>query len=270
MDIAPQRTSLLLSTLPYNSDWLSRELDKAVEGRNFEWGEPVDHVRGSNVSLACVRAMVLAAMGHREMFEARVLRIFKVGDYIEDGIIAEMKDAHIFINENQQVLILRDGKAMVDGHYDQKVKHPRTGEVMLCETKSIKLEKYDLLPEPSEDGTENILNLVAAGYEGYVVQWMVYAYAEGMEQHGFIIFECKNTQHRKYYPLTVVHDILDPHLTKVTEAHDHILARTVPDRGGRLISKAAECRYCSHHKLCSAIGAAATTWANTYTVGGKQ
>lgn len=275
MDITPQRQSVLLGQLPYDPGWLEQYLDKAVDNRNFEWGEPVGHVRGSSVSLACVRCMVLGAMGHREMFEPRVLRIFKVGDYIEDGIIAEMKDAGVFINENQQVLILDDdGKVLVDGHYDQRIRYPRTGEMMLVETKSIKMEKFDeVLPEPvmsGDFGAANVANLVAAGFENYITQWMTYAFSEGLQDKGYIIFECKNTQRRKYYPLRVIHEVLDPHLAKVAEACTHITAKTVPDRGGRLISKAPECRYCSHHALCSAIGKEPTTWDETYLIGGKH
>ncbi|KKK61981.1 hypothetical protein LCGC14_3008880, partial [marine sediment metagenome] len=75
--------------------WLLKLLDENMERNQKLWEKPLPWFRGSASGELCSRALTLSSMGHRVPFEARVLRIFRTGNAIEDVNVAAMDAAGV-------------------------------------------------------------------------------------------------------------------------------------------------------------------------------
>ncbi|KKN00881.1 hypothetical protein LCGC14_1133320 [marine sediment metagenome] len=236
--------------------WLTLSLDEVLESGQRLWEQPRRYFRGSGAGNECVRSMTFEAMGHRVPFEARVLRIFGVGNAIEKVIVNAAKKSKILVSGSDQ-LEGRIVDPLIICHVDLIVKRPTDGQKFLGEIKSIKLENFKKLP-PEHGPTRAGDSPLMKNHRGYVAQWNTYAWTPEVDlQYGFLLFENKNTQYQKLYWLER-DDVLHEGVLKIhREAFPYILedpqmVAPIPmglDPGlGQGI-----CRWCDHRYLCKRI-----------------
>ena len=236
--------------------WLTLTLDEILESGQKLWDTPRRYFRGSGAGNECVRSMTFEAMGHRVPFEARVLRIFGVGQAIESVIVDATKKSKILVKGSDQL----EGKIqdpLIICHVDLIVKRPTDGQLFLGEIKSIKLENYKKLPSehgPTRAGDSPLMK----NHAGYVKQWNTYAWTPEVNlQYGFLLFENKNTQHQKLYWLER-DDVLHEEVLKLhREAFPYILedpqmVAPIPMGLDPGLGQGA-CRWCDHKYLCKRI-----------------
>ena len=237
--------------------WLLKLLDETIEHNQSLWDKPRRYFRGSAAGEMCIRALTLDAMGHRVPFEARVMRIFRTGNSIEDVNVEAMKAAGVFVSAQNEV---KYDDPPVLGHVDAILKRLGTNEQMLCEIKSIKQELFKRLPK--EHGAilagESALN--KGYYKGYLQQWNTYAWAKEIDiEIGFLLFEAKNEQQQKIYWLLRDPDMLESMLKLRKKAAPYVLSnpmRVAPTPTGfdpNDQSKGNACGWCDRRYLCKKI-----------------
>ena len=196
-------------------------------------------------------------MGHRVPFEARVLRIFRTGNSIEDVIVAGMKRADVL--ESTQGEVVYDDPPVL-GHVDCINKRPGTGERFLGEIKSIKQELFKALPKEHGPMLAGESPLNKGWYLGYLKQWNTYAWSPTIDiEVGFILFEAKNEQQQKIYWLLRDPELLEAVMGTRREAapyavSDPMRAAPVPpgfDPGGQ--GKGSACGRCDRRYLCARL-----------------
>jgi len=231
------------------ADWLLRRLNDAIMSHEVLWHEPIPRrFRMSSSGDACVRALTLQGLGHSQIHPPRVLRIFATGRAIEREIVDEMADTGILLDAQEECSI----KSLpLTGHYDVLLKDPGTGERLLGEIKSIKEERFDELPEASDDPHETLCRLIDAGYRGYIAQWCMYAYSKG-GLRGFLLFESKNTQRRLIYWLEVDLELVQTIIKIHTEAWKYVRQSLVAPRT-RKPKQNPMCKRCWRRYLCKEL-----------------
>ena len=234
--------------------WLLKLIDGALERDQALWEAPRRYFRASGSGEACSRALTLEAMGHRVPFEARVMRIFRTGNSIEDVNVAAMKSASVF--ESGQDEVSYDDPPIV-GHVDCVLKRPGTGERMLGEIKSIKQELFKMLPVEHGPTLAGESPLRKGMYFRYLKQWNTYAWSPSIDlELGFLLFEAKNDQHQKIYWLLRDPALLDDVLGIRREAAPYVEGdpmRVAPIPAGFNPDDQAKgnaCGWCDRRYLC--------------------
>ena len=253
--------------------WLTLTLDEVLESGQKLWDTPRRYFRGSGAGNECVRSMTFEAMGHRVPFEARVLRIFGVGNAIEKVIVDATKRSKILVPGSDQL----EGKIqdpLIVCHVDLIVKRPTDGQLFLGEIKSIKLENFKKLPPehgPIRAGDSPLMK----NHRGYVAQWNTYAHTPEVNlQYGFLLFENKNTQHQKLYWLER-DDVLHEEILKVhREAFPYILedpqmVAPIPIGLDPGLGQGV-CRWCDHKYLCKRIPKKGTDYDTVRAIDAKM
>ena len=245
--------------------WLLKLLDESLERSQPLWEKPVEWFRASSAGELCSRAATFAAMGHRVPHEARVMRIFRTGNSIENVNIVAMNTA--------KLLDPKMGQASADhkdppikGHVDCVLKRPGTGEKMLGEIKSIKQELFKKLPKEHGVMLAGESPLDQGYYAGYLKQWNTYAWAPAIDiEIGFILFEAKNDQKQKIYWLLRDPDLLEEVFKISKIAAPYVLSdpmRVAPIPKGfdpKDESRGSACSGCDHRYLCKRLPAKGAT-----------
>jgi hypothetical protein len=209
-------------------NWVKDIVDEAteVDARIF-WKEPVKYLRASSVGEPCIRALSFDMLGYNDPKEARVLRIFRTGDLIEQTNIEMMTNANIIESTQGEVRYdyysLDEDEELVPvpfivGHYDAIVKDGYDTK-HLVEIKSINERAFGKLPAehgPMLAGMSPVFNQ----FPKYIHQWNTYATASEIDQ-GFLLFEAKNTQRHKYFFLERDQELFEKNIRKCEEAWNH-------------------------------------------------
>jgi hypothetical protein len=262
-----------LSDSPESTDWLRMLLDETIERDQPFWNEPRTWFRASSAGEACERYMTFDAMGHGAPFEARMLRVFRLGNAVEASNVPVFYDAGILVHpqpgEPQEEIVYEgapDEKLLV-GHYDLLVKRRDTGELLLGEIKSIKMSNFKKLAHPSDIPAENVSNLLRT-HPKYVAQWTMYAGSEQVNtKHGFILFENKDDSYQKIYSLVVDEDLKAAILERLMSAWQYIRdidnQRLAPIPANRSPGDPRDpvCKWCSAQYLCRRLPVEGTDYA---------
>ena len=255
-------------------DWIKPLLDATIERDQPLWVEPKKHMRGSGVGAECVRAMTLDMLGHRVPFAAHTLRIFRVGNLIEQANVEVMGKAGI-LADTQSLAEYTDPPII--GHFDMSVfRRPGDGKIILGEMKSIKSALFNKLPPehgPTLAGESPLMKTHAS----YVKQWTAYA---GRElggppfDEGFILFEEKDAHRQKVYYLLFDIDLYDEMLAHVKEATDYVAldpprAAPIPADRDPFSDKDRTCASCPKRYLCRMIPVEGATLDEVKLIDGK-
>ena len=206
-------------------NWVKDVVDEAteVDARIF-WKDPVKYLRASSVGEPCIRSLSFDMLGYNDPKEARVLRIFRTGDLIEQTNIEMMRNAEIIESTQGEVrydyynfeeMGELNQVPFIVGHYDAVVKDSYDTR-HLVEVKSINERAFGKLP--AEHGPMMAgMSPVFDQFPKYIHQWNTYATCAEIDQ-GFLLFEAKNTQRHKYYFLTVDNELFEKNIRKCEEA----------------------------------------------------
>ncbi len=243
--------------------WLRKLMDEAIERGQPLWREPVDNFRGSASGDACGRSMAMGILGHNVPKQARVLRIFRVGNLVEQKIVEAAVKGNLFVKGSDQL----EGKiwddvapplyAPIVSHVDMITTHPTLKGDYLIEIKSMNTNGFRRLPKehlPTLAGDSPLF----AQYEGYVTQWNTYAWSPEIDlKEGCLLIEDKNDQTQKYFWL-----IRDETLLKATLAKHEYVSKfafadprsipPIPD-GFDPTDSRGPCRRCDHRYLCKKV-----------------
>jgi len=245
-------------------NWVKEVVDEAteVEARIF-WKNPVKYLRASSVGDPCIRSLAFDMLGYSAPKEARILRIFRTGNLIEQTNIEMMTRAGIIKSTQGEVrydyLSVDEDKELVPvpfivGHYDAIVEDSQN-EVHLAEIKSINARGFGKLPAehgPMLAGMSPVMNQ----FPKYVHQWNTYSAASEVEQ-GFLLFECKNTQAHKYYFLNFDEELFEKNIRKCEEAWGYGIREEIPqipEGFNPIDAKDAGCGWCDKKPLCKELG----------------
>ena len=210
---------------PEGSDWLHVMIDEQIERDQPFWRAQSTFFRASSCGEPCIRALTFNAMGHNVPHEARMLRLFGVGNAIEANLIPVFESAGVLIDTQGEVIFEEDGVPMLVGHYDLLIKRRGTEERWLGEIKSINLNRFTKLPLEHASAERNVNELLRQ-HPKYVIQWTVYAASPQVDTNrGFLLFEHKNDSAQKIYELIVNQDLLNSTMAKVREAWQYIRDR---------------------------------------------
>lgn len=187
---------------PARIEWLKQLLDTTIEKDQPLWEPPRLWFRASSVGNECDRCLALDMVGHRIPFEARTLRIFKVGNAIESVILETLSNAGTLLSDQGEVEFSFEDRPLIKGHYDAIIKG--FGADYLLEVKSI--NEFDFAKLPSEHGPMQASDSpINTRYAKYIQQWNTYSASPDTPDVGMILFEAKNSQKHKVYELT--HDV---------------------------------------------------------------
>ncbi len=245
--------------------WLLKLLDENLERSQKLWEKPLPWFRGSASGELCSRALTLSSMGHRVPFEARVLRIFRTGNAIEDVNVAAMDKAGVLDTSMLQASADYDDPP-IKGHVDCVLKRPGTGEAFLGEIKSIKQELFKKLPAEHGVILAGQSPLKDSRYITYLKQWNTYAWAKNIDlEIGFLLFEAKNDQAQKIYWLLRDPDLLEQVMEIRRVAAPYVTSKPmcvapIPKGFDPLDeSRGNACGYCDHRYLCKRLPAKGVT-----------
>ncbi len=245
--------------------WLLKLLDDELERGQQLWEKPRRYFRGSGSGEPCSRALTLEAMGHRVPFEARVLRIFRVGNSIEDVIVKNMAGAGVLESTQDEVKFFGDPPLL--GHVDCVVKRPGTGERVLGEIKSIKQELFKALPKEHGPVIAGESPLTKGYYLKYLKQWNTYAWSPTIDiEIGFLLFEAKNEHQQKIYWLLRDPDMLESVLEIRRDAAPYVEGdpmRVAPIPAGfdpNDMSRGNACGWCERRYLCKKLPKGGATY----------
>lgn len=246
------------------SDWLRLLLDETIENDQPLWRDPSGFFRVSSAGDPCTRSLTFNAMGHNVPFEARMLRLFRVGNKIEDANVPVFFDAGILIHPQpgepqEEVVYYNDSDQLLVGHYDLLIKRRGTDELWLGEVKSINERNFKKLGPEAVLPRDNVSNLFRS-HPKYVVQWTMYAGSEQVNTpHGFLLFENKNDSAQKIYRLVVDEGIKAAVLEKLVGIHDYVrdvkAQSLAPVPIGRTPGDPRDpvCKWCDHAYLCKRL-----------------
>lgn len=264
LELAPELPKILdddaLRTLcDKDPRWLLKLLDENLEHNQKLWDKPLPWFRGSASGELCSRALTLSSMGHRVPFEARVLRIFRTGNAIEDVNVAAMDKAGVLDKSMLQASADYDNPP-IKGHVDCVLKRPGTGEAFLGEIKSIKQELFKKLPAEHGVILAGQSPLKDSRYITYLKQWNTYAWASNIDlEIGFLLFEAKNDQAQKIYWLLRDPDLLERVMEIRRVAAPYVTSKPmcvapIPKGFDPLNeSRGNACGYCDHRYLCKRL-----------------
>lgn len=244
--------------------WLLKLLDKSLEDQPL-WEKALPWFRASGSGEMCSRALTFSSMGHRVPFEAKTMRIFRVGNKIEEANVDAMATAGV-LKEKMSQAAADYVDPPIKGHVDCVLECNH--EAFLGEIKSIKQELFKKLP--AEHGVtiagESPLN--QGYYAGYLKQWNTYAYASNIDlEIGFILFEAKNDQAQKIYWLLRDPDMLEEVMKVRKVATPYVVGdskrawgpsmmRLAPVPKGfdpRDETRGNACGWCDHRYLCKKL-----------------
>lgn len=251
-----------MRALPESSDWLRMILDETIERDQPFWREQSTFFRVSASGEACERKMTFDAMGHNVPFEARMLRLFRVGNKIEEANVPVFFDAGLLIHPQpgepqEEVVYYGEGEErLLVGHYDLLIKRRGTDELWLGEVKSINTNNFKKLPVPHEMPLQNVNNLLRT-YPRYVMQWTMYAASEQVNTtHGFLLFEHKNDSAQHLYSLVVDEELKASVLRRLMGAWEYVRdikeqrLAPVPNMRSPEDPRDPVCKWCSANYLC--------------------
>ncbi len=244
--------------------WLLKLLDESLESNQPLWEKALPWFRASGAGELCSRALTFSSMGHRVPHEARVMRIFRVGNKIEEVNVSAMATAGLLKAKMSQAAA-DDEDPPIKGHVDCVLE--RKGEAYLGEIKSIKQELFKKLPTEHGVTIAGDSPLNQGYYAGYLKQWNTYAWSSNIDlELGFILFEAKNDQAQKIYWL-----LRDPDMLKGVMKIRKVAAPYVVGDPMRLApipkgfdpkdeTKGNACGWCDHRYLCKKLPAKGATY----------
>lgn len=254
-------TRRIKTSLP---SWAKEQMDTEVEKPDiFLWREPVKYIRGSATGDPCIRSLAFDMLGHHDPKEARVLRIFRTGNLIEQTNIEIMEKAGMLDSAQEEIRYdyfnYEEDKELVKvpfilGHYDAIVKRKGDGTKHLVEIKSINERAFGKLPAehgPMLAGMSPVFNQ----FPKYIHQWNTYAACLEMDE-GFLLFEAKNTQRQKYYFLNFDKDLFEKNIRKIEEAWGYGINEEIPpipEGFNPLDPKDSGCGWCDKKPLCKEL-----------------
>ncbi len=243
--------------------WLRNYMDEAIERGQPLWREPVENFRGSGSGDPCPRSIAFGVLGHNVPKDARVLRIFRVGNLVEQKIVEAAKKANLFVKGSDQL----EGKIWdevappsynpIVSHVDMIANHPTLKGDYLIEIKSMNTNGFRRLPKehlPTLAGETPLFD----SYEGYVTQWNTYAYSPEINlKEGCLLFEDKNDQTQKYFWLLRDKKLLEATKAKHAYVSDFAFGeeKSIPPTPEDFdpTDSRGPCRRCDHRYLCKKV-----------------
>ncbi len=214
-------------TKPKRIEWLKQLLDTTIEKNQSLWETPRTYFRASSVGNPCDRCLALDMFGHRIPFDAKTLRIFKVGNSNEEVVLNTLDNAGTLISQQGEVEFNLEGTPLIKGHYDAIIQG--FGKEYLLEFKTI--NEFSFAKLPTEHGpilaSESPL---MKRYPKYIHQWNTYAGSSDTPNDGMILFEAKNSQKHKVYEL--IHDqlLFSELLYRLELIQNHVIVGMIPAR----------------------------------------
>lgn len=210
-------------------------IDKAVEMKNRK-KKKRGYLGMSEVGDKCQRKLWLKFhVGEPEKsIEAKLIRIFAIGDYIEKSVIKDLKTAGIAVDGRQRAF--KDHKGKFQGHCDGIVTGLKESDKPhILEIKSANDKNFGLF---KKDGVKNHPTYG----DKYFAQAQLYMGYAGLDRCLFII-ENKNTGERHMERLKFVHAMFEDLRGK---AHAIITALS-PPRGIHENPSWWECKFCQYN-----------------------
>ncbi len=230
----PSATKKVLA--PVTPNWLQLSRDDKFTDHRPLWGEV--RTKGwmpSSMGDPCDRKTILGMFGYRgDPISVKLRRIFDMGKAIEKIWQAEFESMGILLGKN--VRFAHPNNPVISGEYDVMVRHPyEPGRRMIGEIKSINDNGFKKLPPVSLNSADNIVALMSVkdGYVGarfrkYMYQLQAYLYfVEGVEE-GFLLFDNKNSQDYKLYPVSLDPDIIVPETQRLVRLEEYRPKLVVP------------------------------------------
>ena len=135
-------------TKPKRIEWLKQLLDTTIEKNQVLWETPRTYFRASSVGNPCDRCLALDMFGHRIPFDAKTLRIFKVGNSNEEVVLNTLDDAGTLISQQGEIEFKLEDTPLIKGHYDAIIQG--FGKEYLLEFKTI--NEFSFAKLPTEHG----------------------------------------------------------------------------------------------------------------------
>ncbi len=243
-------------------NWVKEKVDEAteVEARIF-WRDPVKYIRASATGEPCIRAISFDMVGYNDPKEARILRLFRTGNVIEQTNIEQMVKAEVIESTQGEVRydyynVEEDSELVsvpfIVGHYDAIIKDDNDTK-HLVEIKSINSRAFGKLPAehgPMLAGMSPVFNQ----FPKYIHQWNTYAAASEVEQ-GFLLFEDKNTSAHKYYFLNLDMELFEKNIRKLEEAWGYGINEEIAPipEGFNPHDTKGKCGWCDKKPLCKEL-----------------
>jgi hypothetical protein len=245
-------------TPPEPDDWLLDAMDEAIAAGQTKWNPPSDYFRASSAGQQCYRAAGFRALGHGTIFDARILRIFRMGNAVEAGVLKDLQGAmrskKVFVRATQAKVNITNPP--MRGTLDVLILKTEDGEELVGEIKSMNKGRFDKLPKPSGNVGANVVGLLNAPHtRDNVCQLMIYIDGGGWTK-GFLLYECKDDSRRRLFWLErdqrVLDDIFAVHGQAYLSVQKQMLPPVPLERRPNNPSDKV-CRDCSAQYLCTRL-----------------
>jgi hypothetical protein len=269
--VAPKRAAKINFTEmfepPAEEDWLLGAMDEAIAGDQPLWNERKGYYRVSSAGLDCARAIGFRGLGHGTVFEARVLRIFRMGNAVEAGVLKDLQGAM-----RLKKVLVRATQARVTiatppfrGALDVTIMKTADGDEIVGEIKSMNKNRFDKLPKPAARSGDNIGALLKQPHlRENLCQIMVYMDG-GNWTNGFLLYECKDDSRRRIFWFTRDQQLLDEIYAVHSQADLSVQKGLLPPvpmerRPGNPSDRT--CKFCSAQYLCVVLPPGEVTYEN--------
>jgi len=227
-----------------------KEIPGSLDAINL-WYQTQDKARGylglSACGHKCKRYLWYTHNGHiGKSFEGRLLRLFQLGNILEDQVIIDLKSTGFHHHSGQKEVVFTQGDVTLKGHIDGIVEglleSPETPHLFECKTASKK--KYEEL-------------LKKGSYRAWneVYYWQVQFYMLGLKLKRAAAFVYCKDDSRMYLERIK----LDKEAT-INKLNSIFEAITSPIEPARVCPRADyfEAKWCDYHKECFGVRKAAS------------
>lgn len=229
-----------LQQIPGTVDKINRAYEEARKPRGY--------LGLSHAGHECKRCLWYMHNGYEgKSIEGRVLRLFQLGNVVEDQVVADLKQAGCTVTYQQREVVFTQENTRLIGHIDGIVKGlveaPETAHLFEC--KSASKKKFD---ELLKLGSYELWN------ETYRWQIQFYLLGLGLKRAAVFVY-CKDDSRLYMERIRVDKDAT---LAKLQSVFDAITSPIEPER---LCPKADyyKAKWCSYHDECFCVKTNRTT-----------
>lgn len=185
---------------------------------------------------SCMCGQYLSRLGVKpdEEIDDRTLRVFQMGNHIEEWVVDLIKKQEGYEIETQGRVF--DEKLNLSGYYDLKIKNLETGKEIINEIKSKQSRSFWYMDKKGQGAQDS-----------HKMQLWSYLYGTGIEE-GRIIYVSKDDMSILEYPVFLKDKVLEEVVLNQLQILNEAWRLKLPPLPAPKDSWQA--KYCSHHKKC--------------------